>query len=83
MSLKLVVLPRGWVMVGECEEKDNKLHLKNASVVRYWGTTEGLPQLANEGPLSGTKLDGKCEMSFPMSSVIAEMKCNEEAWSKY
>ena len=83
MNLKLVVLPRGWVMVGECEEKNNKLYMKNASVVRRWGTTKGLPELANNGPLASTILDGKCEMQFPMSSVIAEMSCNEKAWSSY
>ena len=70
-------------MVGECKEKDNKLFLTNASVVRKWGTTKGLPQLANEGPLSSTILDGKCEMEFPISSVIAKMKCDSKAWKKY
>ncbi len=29
------------------------------------------------------KQDGKCEMEFPMSSVIAEMTCNENAWKDY
>ena len=81
--MHLVVLPRGWVMVGECEEKDNKLFMTNASVVRRWGTTKGLPELANEGPLESTALDGKCEMEFPLSAIIAKLKCNDEAWSKY
>ena len=83
MNLYLVVLPRGWVMVGDCSEKDGKLYLKNASVVRRWGTTKGLPELANEGPLSRTILDGKCEMEFPISSVIAKMQCNSSKWEKY
>ena len=83
MNLQLVVLPRGWVMVGECEEKEGKLFMKNASVVRRWGTSKGLPELANNGPLAGTTLDGKCEMQFPMSSVIAQMKCDNKAWSNY
>lgn len=79
----LVVLPRGWVMVGVCEERDGKLFMTEASVVRRWGTTKGLPELANEGPLKDTLLDGKCEMEFPMSAVIAKMKCNVKAWEKY
>lgn len=81
--MQLVVLPRGWVMVGECEEKNGTLFLKNASVVRRWGTTRGLPELANEGPLTDTKLDGKCDMEFPMSAIIAKLKCNDNAWKKY
>jgi len=83
MSLQIVVLPRGWVMVGDCVENSNKLRMKNASVVRRWGTTKGLPELANEGPLPNTKLDGKCEMEFPMSSVIAQLKCKASAWKTY
>jgi hypothetical protein len=82
-ELTIVVLPRGWVMVGEAKEKNNKLELTNASVIRRWGTTKGLPELANDGPLSSTVLDGKCEMEFPMSSIIAQIKCNTKAWSKY
>ena len=46
-GLQIVVLPRGWVMVGECEEKGINLVVKNASIVRRWGTENGLPQLAN------------------------------------
>ena len=82
-DLTIVVLPRGWIMVGEAKETDNKLQLTNASVVRRWGTTKGLPELANDGPLSSTVLDGKCEMEFPMSAIIAQIKCNTKAWSKY
>lgn len=81
--MHLVILPRGWVMVGVCRETNNKLYMKNASVVRHWGTSKGLPELANNGPLSNTMLDGKCEMEFPMSSIIAKLKCNKKAWSKY
>jgi hypothetical protein len=81
--MHLVVLPRGWVMVGVCEEKDGSLFMADASVVRRWGTTKGLPGLANSGPLKDTVLDGKCEMEFPLSAVIAKMKCNAKAWKKY
>jgi len=83
MSLQIVILPRGWVMVGDCTECTDKLVMKNASVIRRWGATGGLPQLANEGPQSGTKLDGKCEMEFPISSVIAQLKCNGKVWKGY
>lgn len=70
-------------MIGKCEEKDGKLLVVEGSVVRRWGTSKGLPELANKGPLTGTVLDGKCEMEFPMSSVIAKMKCNDQAWCRY
>lgn len=79
----IVVLPRGWVMVGKAKEKNNKLYLSDASVIRVWGTTKGLPELANNGPTKATILDGKCEMEFPMSAIIAKLKCNKKAWENY
>lgn len=81
--MHLVILPRGWVMVGKCKEENNKLFLTDASVVRRWGTTKGLPELANNGPLNGTTLDGKCDMEFPTTAIIAKLKCNKASWSKY
>lgn len=82
-ELFLCVLHRGWIMVGNVSEKSGKVTLKNASVVRKWGTTDGLPELANKGPQSNTKLDGKCEMEFPIGAVIAKLKCNSKAWKNY
>ena len=81
--MRLVILPRGWVMVGQAKIENNTLYLSNASVVRIWGTSCGLPELANKGPLKNTVLDGKCSMEFPMSSVIATIECNADAWKDY
>lgn len=83
MNLKIIILPRGWVMVGQVEEKETKVFLENGSVICRWGTSEGLPELANNGPLKDTKLDGKCRMQFPISSIIAMLDCNSEAWKNY
>ena len=79
----LILLPRGWVFVGECREDNGTLFVTNASVIRRWGTTKGLPELANNGPLDSTVLDGKCELEFPMTAVIGKIKCSKEAWAKY
>jgi hypothetical protein len=82
-DLKIVILQRGWVMIGNLERIGNDCKLHNASVVRKWGTTGGLGELANEGPKSETKLD-KCfgVVEFDYLTVIAAISCRGEVWQK-
>lgn len=49
----ICVLPRGWVLVGNLEGTC----LKSAKVIRRWGTTKGLGELAASGPTRETVLD--------------------------
>ena len=56
-DVKIVLLQRGWVMVGRFERKGSDCKLSNASVIRNWGTTKGLGEIAEDGPTSSTKLD--------------------------
>lgn len=82
-DIKIVVLQRGWIVVGRFErEKDGtqcKLH--NASVIRIWGTTQGLGEIADSGPTSSTKLD-KCRgiVSFDYLTVVLSIDCRREKW---
>ena len=57
--IKIVVLQRGWVLVGKFERDGDQCFLHNASTIRNWGTTKGLGELAKDGPTKDTKLD-KC-----------------------
>ena len=82
-GLRIVVLQRGWVLVGKYYQKGNECVLKDASVVRRWGTSKGLPELANKGPLPNTEMDGKATVSFHRLTEIFSMECNEGAWSEY
>ncbi len=43
------VLQRGWVMVGEFSKVGSDCSLTNAAVIRYWGTTKGLGEIAENG----------------------------------
>jgi hypothetical protein len=78
---KIVVLQRGWVMVGKLEKTGSDCKLHNASVIRAWGTTKGLGEIAAEGPKSSTKLD-KCNglVEFDSLTVVCSIACNEEKW---
>lgn len=81
--IKIVILQRGWAMVGRFERNGSGCKLYDASVIRTWGTTNGLGEIAKDGPTSSTKLD-KCNglVEFDYLTVIATISCNESKWKK-
>jgi hypothetical protein len=80
-EIKIVVLQRGWVYVGRFERNGNDCKLHNASCIRVWGTTKGLPELVN-GITSSTKLD-KCQgvVEFDWLTVVHTITVNQSSWS--
>lgn len=80
-DIKIVILQRGWCMVGRFERKENNCKLYDASVIRVWGTTKGLGEIAEGGPTSSTKLD-PCNgvVEFDYLTVVAAISCKEEKW---
>ena len=53
----IVIGNRGNVVVGDLNIIGSTGYLSNASVIRRWGTTKGLGQLALDGATTETKLD--------------------------
>jgi hypothetical protein len=80
---KIVILQRGWIMIGKLERNGSECKLYNASVIRKWGTTNGLGELAMEGKKKDTILD-KCGgvVEFDYLTVVATIAVNEELWAK-
>ena len=80
-ELKIVVLQRGWVLIGLFERTENNCKLHNASVIRVWGTTQGLGELANNGPTSSTNLD-KCYgvVEFDYLTMVLSISVDESKW---
>lgn len=78
---KIVVLQRGWVMIGKLERNGSECKLHDASVIRNWGTTKGLGEIAMNGPTSSTRLD-KCGglVEFDYLTVVASISVNESKW---
>lgn len=81
-DIKIVVLQRGWVMIGRYSKDEDTITLENAQVIRQWGTTKGLGQLAFEGPQSSTKLDKAGHVEFHVLTVVATLNCDDSKWEK-
>lgn len=78
--IKIVILQRGWVMVGRYSREGETVSLDGAKTIRRWGTSKGLGELVN-GPLRGTSLDECGHVEFHVLAVVAEISCEESAWS--
>lgn len=82
-DVKIVILQRGWTMIGRFEREGNDCKLHNASVIRKWGTTQGIGELALKGKLADTILD-KCHgvVEFDYLTVVAMITCKEDLWKE-
>jgi hypothetical protein len=80
-TVKILVLQRGWVVVGRYR-KDGADHvLTDASVIRRWGTTRGLGQLAADGPQTATVLDPAGVVRAHELATIFVLDATAEAWT--
>lgn len=81
-DIKIVVLQRGWVMIGRYSIDGDIVTLENAYVIRQWGTTKGLGELALDGKQSSTKLDKAGHVEFHILTVVATVNCDDSKWDK-
>lgn len=77
--VRIVILQRGWVMVGRWTQDGENVCLDNAKVIRTWGTKKGLGELVN-GPLANTVLDPAGHVEFHILTVVASISVNAEKW---
>lgn len=76
MAKKIVVADRGWVFLGDVYSDSNGDQLINeAKVIRIWGTTKGLGEIALTGPTPKTILDDAGTVRIPARSVVAIFDC--------
>lgn len=78
---KIVVLQRGWVVVGKMERDGSQCKLHYASVIRNWGSKKGLGEIAEAGPKKETVLD-PCNgtVEFDYLTTILTISVNEAKW---
>ena len=79
-EIRIVVLQRGWVVVGRYREDGDRVLLSDAHVIEYWGTTQGLGELVN-GPTSKTKLRWCGSVEAHRLGVILTVAVDGAKWS--
>lgn len=79
LGWQIVVLQRGWVVVGRVKRHFDELTIEDASVIRYWGTTKGLGELV-DGPTSKTKLDAAGTIHANVLGVVLTLDVKADAW---
>ena len=70
---QIVIGERGWVWVGDVTRVGGDYILSNASVIRVWGTTSGLGELAIKGKQTKTILDPCGTVRVPELAVIGRI----------
>ena len=78
---KIVVLQRGWIAVGEYFSNGTECRLENASVIRKWGTKNGLGEIALNGPTSETILDKSGTIRFHLGAEVCRLDCKTSNWN--
>jgi len=78
-EVKIVVLQRGWVAVGYWHREGNDCKLTNASIIRTWGTTNGLGEIVTS-PTSKTVLDKAGTIQFDYLTVVLTLDCEVSGW---
>jgi hypothetical protein len=83
-KIRIVILQRGWVAVGYFSQEPNspKCVLEKAAIIRSWGTTKGLGEIAVKGPLQNTILDPVPNLMFHELTSVAIIDCVEDVWKK-
>ena len=79
-TVRIAVLNRGWIVIGRVSQKKNKTFISNASIIRKWGTTKGLGELAEFGVLNNTILDKCNDIEVETINVVLLMNCNKDSW---
>ena len=82
-DIRIVILQRGWVVVGRYSKKGSEVTLDGGSVIRVWGTTKGLGEIAFGGPTKDTKLDSIPQANWHELTEIATMKCDAKKWESH
>ena len=81
-KIQIAVVDSGWVLVGECEAGTKVITLTHANVIRIWGTSKGLGEIALGGPTKTTQLDKIGTVFIERSSLKFLIACEDSKWMK-
>ncbi|MCK5373764.1 MAG: hypothetical protein KAJ40_00620 [Alphaproteobacteria bacterium] len=77
---QILILQRGWIVVGDVRKEGNYFISENTSVIRSWGTKKGIGEIALNGPTSTTKLDPCGVLKAHELATVGIIDCEESKW---
>jgi hypothetical protein len=80
--VRIVVLQRGWVVVGYYSEDGDEVIVQQAKVIRRWGTTKGLGELV-DGPTADTILDPAGLVLAHRLGVVLTIVARKDKWEAH
>lgn len=80
-GLQIAVLQRGWVYIGSVKQIGDDYFLTDGAVIRRWGTTKGLGEIAKSGPTDNTQLEPCTEVKFHEAGKVFLMKAENSKWA--
>jgi hypothetical protein len=80
LGIRIVILQRGWVVVGHVMQCGSRVSIHDGYVIRHWGTTKGLGQLAVDGPQKDTVLDPVPTVDCHELTIVASIQCTHPKW---
>lgn len=82
VGYRIVVLQRGWVVVGDVTIAGQELVIEDARVIRRWGTkNKGLGGLV-DGPLAETVCDDAGTVRAHVLDVVLTLDVKAEKWAR-
>lgn len=78
-DVRIVVLQRGWIVVGTYACDGDDVTISDAKVIRRWGTTAGLGQLRG-GPRPNTVLDNAGTVRAHRLAVVLTIDVDPSGW---
>jgi len=81
--VKIVVLHRGWVVVGYVDDDGEKTTVSGGGMIRRWGTTHGLGEIAEGGPTRNTVLDPAPPVTALNEAIILSIDCDASKWAAH
>ena len=80
--IRIVVLQRSWNLIGRFSQDDRGVFTihEPCYVIRRWGTTGGLGQIAEDGPTKETILDKTPTVRGHRDALIFTIDVDEEKW---
>jgi hypothetical protein len=82
-DVRILVLQRGWVAVGKYTQEGDEAILNQAKIVRRWGTSKGLGEIAENGPTDKTVLDSAGKLRANVGMIVLQLQCEASKWDAH